>query len=65
VIVEFEILEEYVENGRRRFRVRVRDTLIVFNVEASNVEEAMEKAKALATKMNIQEFLKHYSELKV
>lgn len=60
-MVEFEVLEKYVEDGRVRFRVRVKNTLIVFNVEASNEEEAIRKAKALAERMEMMEFLKSYS----
>ena len=46
-MVELEIIEEYLLEGERRYRVRVKGTRIVLNVGASSPEEALEKAARL------------------
>jgi hypothetical protein len=45
--LEFEIIEEYIIQGDRRFRLRVKGTEILINVSANSREEALEKAKKL------------------
>ncbi len=48
-----EIVEEYVIDGEKRFRVRVKGTKIVLNVSASSPHEAATKAADLAMKLGI------------
>ena len=51
-MVELEIIEEYLLEGERRYRVRVKGTRIVLNVGASSSEEALEKAMRLYEKIS-------------
>ncbi|BAN90767.1 hypothetical protein [Aeropyrum camini] len=55
---EFEILESYVLFGERRFRVRERGSGIVFNVAASNDEEALNKAREMFKRIKADRVLK-------
>ncbi|MCE4604828.1 MAG: hypothetical protein F7B20_07705 [Aeropyrum sp.] len=48
---EFEIIEEYLLLGQRRFRVRELGSGIVFNVSADSEEEAIVKARELYDKV--------------
>ncbi len=56
--MEFEIIEEYLLLGERRFRVRVKGAMIVFNVSASSPEEAVEKARELMEKLRAERVLR-------
>jgi len=51
--VEFEVVETYLLDGRRRFRLRVPNTNIIVNVEAESEEEAAEKATRLLERSGI------------
>lgn len=55
--MELKILEEYSMAGEKRFRVLVRGTNIILNVEADTEEEALSKARELAEKMGLPEVL--------
>ncbi len=50
---DFELIEEYELMGEKRFRLRLRATNIVFNVSASSLDEAIEKAVEMAKRMEI------------
>ncbi len=50
---DFVVIEEYSFMGQQRFRVQVRGTNIVFNVEAGSREEAISKAIALASRVGL------------
>ncbi len=47
------IVEEYSFLGQQRYRVQVKGTNIVFNVEADNPEKALEKALELAQRIGL------------
>ncbi len=51
---ELEIIEDYIQHGTRRFRVRVKGTKYIINVRAENAEEAINKAKKMAEKLGIR-----------
>ncbi len=55
--MELEVLEEYSVAGEKRFRILVRGTNIILNVKAGNEEEALTRARELAEKMGLPEFL--------
>ena len=59
--MEFEVVETYVLDGQRRYRLRVKGTNIVVNVAADTVEEAGEKAVKLLEKAKILEALRRRS----
>ena len=48
-----EIVEEYVIEGKKRFRVGIKGTKIVLNVSASSPHEAATKAAELALKLGV------------
>ncbi len=48
-----EVIEEYIIEGKKRFRVRVKGTNIVFNVSANSPNEAASRAAELALKLGI------------
>ena len=54
---DFELVEEYMLEGEKRFRLRLRGTNIVFNVAASNLDEAIDKAMELAKRLEIEKVL--------
>ena len=56
-----EIIEEYELLGERRYRVRVKNTVLVFNVRADNPEEAKSKALELMKKLGIESILEAFS----
>jgi predicted small metal-binding protein len=49
----FKIIESYVFLGDTRYRVAIMGTNIIFNVKASNEEEALDKAYNIAVKMGL------------
>ncbi|MDM7274513.1 MAG: hypothetical protein P3X22_000070 [Thermoprotei archaeon] len=51
--LELEIIEDYLQHGTRRLRVRVRGTKYVLNVRAESAEEALDKARRMAEKLGI------------
>ncbi len=55
---DFEVVEEYIQHGRRRFRVLYKKTSIVFNVAAESVEEALDKARRMAEKISASKALR-------
>ncbi len=48
-----EVVEEVLVEGGRRYRIRLVNTNITFNVSASSPEEAVEKAAELALKLGL------------
>ena len=56
--MEFEIVEEFLLLGEKRFRVRVKGSNIVFNVSASSPEEAIEKARELMERLRVERVLR-------
>jgi len=56
--VEFEIVEVYLLDGQKRFRLRVKNTNIIVNVAAESPEEAGEKAAALLERSRVLSYLK-------
>lgn len=48
-----EIIEEYIIDGKKRFRVKVKGTKVVLNVSASSPHEAATRAAELALKLGI------------
>jgi mannitol/fructose-specific phosphotransferase system IIA component (Ntr-type) len=55
---DFRVVEEYVQHGRRRFRILYKKTNIVFNVAAESVEEALDKARRMAERVGVLRSLK-------
>ncbi len=51
--VDLEIIEEYIIEGQRRYRIRLKGTNIVVNVEAQNDEEALRKVAELMVKLKM------------
>ncbi|MEM1873166.1 MAG: hypothetical protein QXS85_00605 [Acidilobaceae archaeon] len=47
----FEIIEEYVKHGMRRFKVRVKGTNLVLDLHADNAEEALKRAEEMARRI--------------
>mgnify|MGYP000619078820 CR=1 FL=1 len=58
--IEYEVIEEYEISGQKRFRIRVKNTRIIFNVTASDPEEAIEKAKKLAEEIELPRYIDKY-----
>jgi len=56
--VEFEIVEVYLLDGQKRFRLRVKGTNIIINVAAESPEEAGEKAATLLERSQVLSTLK-------
>ncbi len=48
-----EVVEEIEVEGGKRYRIRLLNTNITFNVSASNSEEAVRKAAELALKLGL------------
>ncbi|MEM0014739.1 MAG: hypothetical protein QXS42_01970 [Zestosphaera sp.] len=48
-----EVIEEVEVEGGRRYRIRLVNTNITFNVSASGPEEAVRKAAELAVKLGL------------
>lgn len=55
---DFEVVEEYIQHGVRRFRVRYRKSNLIFNVRADNVDEALDKARRMAEKVRASRVLR-------
>ena len=55
---DFEVIEEYIQHGRRRFRVLYKKVNIVFNVVAESVEEALDKARRMAERVSASRALR-------
>ena len=51
--IELELIEEYIINNERRFRVRIKGTNIILNVSAETLEEAAKKALDIINKLGI------------
>lgn len=51
--VNLEIIEEYIIEGQRRYRVKLKGTNIVVNVEAQSDEEALQKVAELMVKLKM------------
>ncbi len=56
--VEFELLETYVLDGVRRYRLRIKGTKLVVNVAASSEEEAIREALRLLERSRILDALR-------
>jgi len=52
---DLEILERYTFLGQSRYRVRLKRTNIVFNINAINDEEAIEKALDMIKKIGLND----------
>lgn len=50
---DFRVIEKYLFLNQTRFRIQVKGTNIVFNVQADTEEEAIEKAVDLAKKTGL------------
>ncbi len=50
---ELELVEKYEVGGQRRFRLRIKGTNIILNVEAEDEEEALRKAAELMVKLKM------------
>ncbi|MEO3992810.1 MAG: hypothetical protein QN229_00620 [Desulfurococcaceae archaeon TW002] len=48
-----EIIEEVLVEGGKRYRIRLVNTNITFNVSANNPEEAVRKAAELVVKLGL------------
>lgn len=48
-----EIIEEVSVEGGKRYRIRLVNTNVTFNVSANNPEEAVRKAAELAVKLGL------------
>ena len=55
---DLEVVDEYILQGERRFRVRVKGTRIVVNVAADSVGEALEKAKVILDRVDAEKILR-------
>lgn len=55
--IEFEVVETYMLDGRRRFRLRVKGTRIIVNVEAEDEEEAARRALSVLEKSRLADVL--------
>ena len=55
--MEFELVEEYLLHGEKRYRLRVKGTKLLVNVSADTLEEAMEKAARLLEKVKASRVL--------
>ena len=51
--VDLEVIEEYIIEGQRRYRVKLKGTNIIVNVEAQNDEEALQKVAELMVKLKM------------
>lgn len=52
--VVLELIEEYVIDGERRFKLRIKGTNLVFNVSGDNLEEAVKKATSMIKSLKIK-----------
>lgn len=50
-MTDLEVIEEYYQIGMKRYRVKVRDSNIIFNVSAESESEAIEKARRMLEKI--------------
>ncbi len=55
---ELEFIEEYMIEGRKRFRFKVKNTNVVINVSAKTIEEAKQKAQNMLKILKIKEAFK-------
>ncbi len=55
---KLEVLEEYILDGEKRYRVRVAGTRLVVNVSAKSPEEAIENARKLLERTKIWDVLR-------
>ncbi|MEM4499007.1 MAG: hypothetical protein QXH57_02715 [Sulfolobales archaeon] len=49
-----ELIEEYIIDGERRFKLKIKGTNLVFNVSGSNLEEAVRKATSMIKYLKIR-----------
>ncbi len=52
---DLEVIEVLLFMGEKRYRVKIKDTNIVFNVHAENSDEAIEKTLELIQKVGLTE----------
>ncbi len=50
---QLEVIEVYRFLGEKVYRVRIRDTNIVFNIQADSSEEALDKALKMANSIGL------------
>ncbi|MCD6279100.1 MAG: hypothetical protein J7J11_05415 [Desulfurococcales archaeon] len=53
--IELELIEEYVYAGQHRFRFKVKNTSIILNVAADNLDEGVKKAIEIVNKLGLLE----------
>ncbi|MCD6084085.1 MAG: hypothetical protein J7J20_00935 [Desulfurococcales archaeon] len=53
--VELELIEEYVYAGQHRFRFKVKNTNIILNVAADNLDEGVKKVIEIVNKLGLLE----------
>lgn len=51
--VELELIEEYIINDERRFKFRVKGTKLIFNVAATDLEEAVNKVVTIMRSLKL------------
>ncbi len=51
--VELELIEEYTFAGQHRFRFKVKNTNIILNVAAENLDEGVKKAVELLSRLRL------------
>jgi len=57
--LEFEVVEEYILHGERRFRLRIKGTRIIVNVGADSLDEALKKARSIVERVRVERVLKN------
>lgn len=51
--VVLELIEEYIIDGERRFKLRIKETDLVFNVSGDNLEEAVKKTTSMIKSLKL------------
>ncbi len=60
--LELELIEEYELMGEKRYRFKIKDTKIVINVAAQNLEEAREKASKIIRDLKLEVLIEKLRE---
>jgi len=51
--IELELVEEYTYYGQHRFRFRIKNTNIIINVAAEDVDEGIKKTVEILSKLGL------------
>lgn len=51
--IVLELVEEYIIDGERRFKLRIKGTNLVFNVSGDNLEEAAKRAISMVKSLKL------------